>query len=291
MEVGYYPGCTLHASSALYDVQSRLVFQSLGVQLKEIPDWNCCGATSAAKNDDFLAIALPARNLGLALASGFTQLLIPCSSCLNRMLVAQKRLDCDLDLKREINAELSQKVLGTVRILSILEALKPFVDSHELSRKTTKKLKGLKPACYYGCLLTRFPCDVPVPDDVENPQGMESVLRELDAEPREWNYKTDCCGASASVNNREVALKLMAKIIKDATARGANCFVTTCPMCQLNLDAYQEAAAKRIDLPERLPVYFLTELIGVALGMDLQSLQLDRHFVEATGLLRRLNLA
>ncbi len=290
MELAYYPGCSLHASSALYDIQNRMVFRRLGVELKEIDDWNCCGATSASKTNDFLSIALPARNLGIADASGLSDIVIPCSSCYSRMLVSQKRLAEDPALKALINSELSKKVEGRTRILSILEVLVPRAESGEIAEKTTKKLEGLKPACYYGCLLTRFPSDIAVPDDVENPQGMEKVCKALGAEPLDWGYKTDCCGASAAVNDADQSLLLMSRIMKDALARGANCFVTTCPMCQMNLDAYQDEVGKKYGIAGRLPVYFLTELLGVAMGMKPGELQIDRHFVNAVGLMKELKL-
>lgn len=290
MELAYYPGCSLHASSELYDIQNKMVFKQLGLELKEIDDWNCCGATSASKTNDFLSIALPARNLGIADASGLSDIVIPCSSCYSRMLVSQKRLAEDPALKEIINAELSKKIEGKIRILSILEVLVPKAESGEIAEKITKKLEGLKPACYYGCLLTRFPSDVPVPDDVENPQGMEKVCKALGAEPLDWGYKTDCCGASAAVNDAEQSLLLMSRILKDAVARRANCFVTTCPMCQMNMDAYQDAVGERYGIDKRLPVYFITELLGVAMGMNPRELQIDRHFVNAMGLLKELKL-
>lgn len=290
MELGYYPGCTLHASSELYDVQSRLVFKELGISLREIDDWNCCGATSASKTNDFMAIAMPARNIGLAQAAGMTELVIPCSSCYSRTRVAQKRLEADPAMKDEINAELEKKIKGDIKILSILEILVPRAESGELAKKSAKKLEGLKPACYYGCLLTRFPCDLEVPDDVENPQGMEIILNALGAKPLDWSYKTDCCGASASVNDTEVALGLMKKIMEDAIARGANCFVTTCPMCQLNLDAYQDRTRKKYGISERIPIYFITELVGIAMGKSPKQLQIEKHFVDGIGLLKELNL-
>jgi heterodisulfide reductase subunit B len=290
MEIGYFPGCTLHASSRLYDVQTKEVLGELGIDLQELDDWNCCGATSASKTDDFLAIALPARNLGIADASGLSEMVIPCSACYSRMLVAQSRLASDEKLKAEINEELSEKVKGTVKIRSILEVLLPKAESGELAEKATKKLKGLKPVCYYGCLQTRFPVDIPVPDDVENPQGMEIVLDALGVKALDWSYKTDCCGASAAVNDADTAIRLMSRIFKDAVARGANCFVTTCPMCQLNMDAYQNDVGKLCGIDERLPVYFITELIGVAMDKPIKALQLDRHFVDAVGLLKELEL-
>jgi heterodisulfide reductase subunit B len=290
MDVAYFPGCSLHSSSALYDAQCKSVLAKLDVALREIADWNCCGATSAAKVDDFLAIALPARNLGIADATGLEQIMIPCSSCYSRVLVAKQRLAADPALAAEVNAELGQKVTGKIKVSSILEVLLPKVASRELGRKVVKPLAGLKPACYYGCLLTRFPSEVPVPDDVENPQGMELVCRALGAEPVEWGFKTDCCGASATVNDTDQALLLMSRIMNDAIARGANCFVTTCPMCQLNLDAYQQQVRDKHGIRERLPVYLITELVGLALGMSCQELQIDRHLEESVGLLKELRL-
>ena len=291
MEVAYFPGCSLHSSSELYDVQCKAVLGRLGIGLRELPDWNCCGATSAEKTNEFLAIALPARNLGIADATGLGEVVIPCSSCYSRMLVAKERLAADPALRGEINAELAAKVAGTTKVSSILELLLPLARSGELAGKAAKKLTGLAPACYYGCLLTRFPADVPVPDDVENPQGMETVCRALGAAPVEWAYKTDCCGASATVNDADEALLLMARILRDAVARGANCIVTTCPMCQLNLDAYQGQVRERHGIRERLPVYLITELVGVALGLGAGELQIDRHLEESVELLKGLELA
>jgi heterodisulfide reductase subunit B len=290
MEIAYYPGCSLHASTALYDIQCKEVLGRLDVGLKEIVDWNCCGATSAAKTNEFLSIALPARNLGIADASGYTEMMIPCASCYSRTVLAQRALETDKDLRDKINSELSQKVEGKIKLLSILDLLVEKTKSGEIAAKASKKLTGLRPACYYGCLQTRYPADISSADNVENPQGMEMICESLGAEAIDWNYKTDCCGASASVNDSDVSLRLMSYLLKDAVARGANCFVTTCPMCQLNLDAYQDNIGVKYGIGHRLPVYFITELIGVSMGINPATLQLERHFVESTSLLRGLGL-
>lgn len=285
MQIAYYPGCSLHASSELYDVQCRKVLKQLGIELKEIEDWNCCGATSACKTDDFLAIALPARNLGIADASGLSEMLIPCSSCYNRTLVSQRILSEDSELKNRINTELSKKVEGKIKISSILDILVSKANSGEIAEKLIRRLEGLKPACYYGCLLTRFPCDVKITENIENPQGMETVCKALGAEPRDWSYKTDCCGASAAVNDTDTSLFLMSQIIKDALARGANCLVTTCPMCQMNMDMYQNEFCERYGIQRKLPVFFITELLGIAMGFTPQEMQIDKHFIDALVLL------
>ncbi len=291
MELAYYPGCTLKSSSHLLEVQSIKVLAALDVHLRELEDWSCCGATSAGKTDDFMALAMPARNLGIACQSSQSELVIPCSACYSRTLVAQKRLQDDPAIKEEINSELEKKVDGDVKVSTLLEVLLPKVRSGEIAEKVKRPLAGLNPACYYGCMLTRFPCDVPVSDDVENPRGMEEVIQALGVKkPLDWSYKTDCCGASAAMNDQETAFLLMSRIMRDAVDRGANCFVTTCPMCQMNLDAYQDLFCDKHGICERLPVYFITELLGVAMGMSAKDLQIDRHIVDATSLLKELNL-
>ena len=288
MDIAYYPGCSLKQSSSLYDHQSRLVFEKLGVYLKEIEDWNCCGATSAGKTDDFLAMAMPARNLGLAMASGLGEMVIPCSACYSRTLVAQHYLEKHGELKAEINEGLSRKINGSFKVSSILEVLLKTLSSGIFSEKMVKKPSLLKPVCYYGCMMTRFPFDVPVPDDIENPQGMEVLLEAIGIHPIDWNYKTNCCGASAAVNDPETAMNLMGKIMKDAVSRGANCMVVTCPMCQLNLDAHQERFCREKGISERMPVLFITEVLGAAMNIDLKELQVDRHFVNAMDLFREM---
>jgi heterodisulfide reductase subunit B len=288
MDIAYYPGCSLRQSSALYDHQSQRVFAELGFRLREIEDWNCCGATSAGKVNDFLALALPARNIGIAEQAGFEEVVIPCSACYSRTLVAQQRMAEDPALKADINAELSRKVRGTLKVSSILEVLLKSVADGTLKRKAVHRLRGVRPVCYYGCMMTRFPYPVPVPDDVENPQGMEKILKAIGIQAIDWNLKTACCGASAAVNDPDTALPLMTRILEDAVGRGANCFVVTCPMCQMNLDAQQEAVCSASGIGQRLPVYFITELVGVAMDIAPEDLQIDRHFVDGTVLLKEV---
>jgi heterodisulfide reductase subunit B len=289
MEVAYYPGCSLHQSSQFYDLQARRIFKELGITLIEINDWSCCGATSAGKFDDFLAVALPARNLGIAEQSGFDRMLIPCSGCYSSHLMAKTRLAKNEALLTEINEELAAKVNNSLTLLTILELLLDASSKGRFESKITRPLTGMKPGCYYGCM-TRFAYDVPVSDNIENPQGMEKILELIGAETRDWSYKTACCGASAAINDTDTALNLMGKIMKNAVESGFNCIVTTCPMCQLNMDAYQNAFCKKFGLEKRLPVYFLTELIGVAMGIPLEELNGHRHFIDTLGLVKELNL-
>lgn len=280
MDLGYYPGCSLKQSSSLYDIQNRLIFENLGINLVEIDDWGCCGATSAGKTDDFMAIAMPARNIGMANAQGIKEMVIPCSACYSRTLVAQNVLNANQEMKTQINSEFSNKVAGDIKISSILEVLLAALEKGSFEEKFTRKFSQLKPVCYYGCMMTRFPYDVPIPDDIDNPQGMEKLLDAAGIHAIDWNYKTACCGASAAVNDPPIAMTLMAKIIKDAVARHANCLIVTCPMCQLNLDAHQDAFCEQNQIQERLPVFFITEVLGMAMNLGIKELQIDRHFIK-----------
>ncbi len=280
MDLAFYPGCSLSQSAQLYNHQTGLIFDKLGIQLQEITDWNCCGATSVSKINDFMAVALSARNLGIAEASGVDELVVPCSACYSRTLVAQQRMRDNAELVAHINEGLGKKVQGNIKVSSILEILQRVVCVEGFEAPHADILNGLVPVCYYGCMFTRFPYPVQIPEDVENPRGMEKVLEAIGLTARDWNYKVRCCGASASVYDQDMALKLMAKIMKDAIGWGANCIVVTCPMCQMNLDAHQNQLCRKYGIEERLPIYFITELLGVAMGIGPKELLLDRHFIK-----------
>jgi heterodisulfide reductase subunit B len=273
MDLAYYPGCSLYQSAKLYNHQTKLVFAILDLKLKELEDWSCCGATSAGKINDFMAVALPARNLGIAESSGLAELVIPCSACYSRTKVAQKQLEDFPLLKNEINIELSHKVKGGIKVSSALEVLNKAISGSKFKSMSLRKLEGYNPACYYGCMNTRFPYDVPIADNVENPQAMERILKTIGVTSLDWNYKTLCCGASSIIYNPESSLDLMAKIMRDAVSRDADCFVVNCPMCQMNMESQQEHYCEKHGIKERLPVYFITELLGLALGLSKEDLQ------------------
>ena len=288
MDIAYYPGCTLNSTSKLYDTQTKLVMEKLEIHLHELEDWNCCGATSIRKTDDFLSIALPARNLGIADNMELTEMLIPCSSCYNRMIIGRELLMKDPALREEINQDLEKKVTGKINLLSVVKILDNCLASGILKDKIERELKFLNPVCYYGCLQTRFPIEVPLEDNRENPQAMDRIAAACGAKPIDWNYKTACCGASATINDQELSLDLMGTILKDALAREANCLITSCPMCHFNLDTYQNMILKHANLPKALPIYFITEIVGLALGLSPKDLLIDRHIIESTTLLNEV---
>jgi len=283
-ELTYYPGCSLHGSSSFYDTSVRTVLSRFGVSLREIEDWSCCGSTSASKTDHRLGIALPARNLGLAQKEG-RAVLAPCSSCYSKLVAANVAMKEEPRLLKSINEELEYPYTSELPIRNILELLLDGLEAKDAPR-IVNPLKGLKPVSYYGCLLTRIPGYEPK-EDIENPVMMDKILKKIGADPIDWSYKTDCCGASSAVADRPVAINLIKKLLDEAIESEAMAIVTSCPMCQLNLDMYQEQAA-----PARpIPVYFITEMVGVALGLrEEMKKEIRRHFVDGVSLLSELGV-
>jgi heterodisulfide reductase subunit B len=278
----YYPGCSLHGTAKEFDHSVRLVAPKLGVALREIPDWTCCGATAAHSTDAALALALPARNLELAVAAGLP-LLAPCAMCYNRMKVTQHELRNAG--QRAVVEKLLGKPAGQIaaepEVLSLLQAFASDEMLAAVDAAVVRPLKGLKTACYYGCLLVR-PAEVVQPDSVENPQSMDRLIARLGAEVLDWPFKTECCGGSLALARPEIVLALGRKLLGMAKRVGADCIVTACPMCQSNLDTRQAQIKSRLGEDFDLPVVYVTELMGLAFGLSPKELWLDKHLVDAS---------
>jgi heterodisulfide reductase subunit B len=277
MEIGYYPGCALHGSSNDYERSVRACMTRLDVGLRELDDWICCGATAAHSLNHKLAVALPARNLALAKRDGLAEILAPCPMCSMELLRAKRALAACPRLRQEISEIVELEVDGTTQVLNLIQVVQK-VGLEAICRQVVRPLDGFRPACYYGCLLTRPPQDVQF-DDCEQPSSMETLLAALGAEPIAWNYKTECCGAGMTLADEETVLDLSHKILSDAAAHDATCVVVACPMCHVNLDMKQADIDRRFGVRHDLVVYYLSDLIGLALGLDEQVLGIDRHFV------------
>ncbi len=276
MKIGYYPGCALHGSSNDYEQSVRACLHPLGIELDELDEWICCGATAAHSLNARLATALPARNLALARQQGHQQLLAPCPMCSLQLLKANADLR-DRRLRRQMSEIVELPVDTDVRVLNLIELLQQV--SHEtLRHKIVAPLSGVQPACYYGCLLTRPPAIVQF-DDPEDPRSMEAMLRVCGAEPVAWNGRTRCCGAGMTVAHEATVIELSRNILADARDHGANCIVVACPMCHVNLDMKQAAIRRHDETLQALPVYYLTDLLGRAMGLEDRQLGIDRHFV------------
>lgn len=277
MKIGYYPGCSLLGSSREFDESVRALAQALDLELVEVPDWSCCGASSAHVLDHRLALALPARILAQAEAAGLTEILAPCAACYNRLATARDTLEKDPALARDIEAVIGQPVTGNVRIVNVLEVLDRFRDV--IPGKITKPFAH-KVACYYGCLLVR-PAKVLKFDRPEDPRSMDRLMAAAGAEPREWNFKTECCGAAFSVTRTDLVAKMSGKIVADAVRHGAEAIVVACPMCQSNLDMRRPEINARLGAEHTIPVLFITQALGLAMGIDATKLGLQRHMVPA----------
>jgi heterodisulfide reductase subunit B len=233
---------------------------------------------------------LPARNLALAEQQGLTTLLVPCSACYSRMLTAADTLRRDDRRAREVNAVLDPlRYLGTVQVKNILEVLWGEVGPDAILRAKRRDLQGLRLACYYGCYLTRTP-GVPSFDDREHPQSLERLVRLLGAAPVDWPYQTDCCGAGFALIESSWSVRLCEKLYAAAYQRGAEALVTTCPLCQTNLDLNQDRIRDGNGLPGYLPVFYVTDLLALTTGRDLGRRQWRRHFIDPRDLLRRYAL-
>lgn len=276
MRMGYYPGCSLLGSSREFDESVRAVMGALGVELVQVPDWNCCGASSAHVMDHALAAALPARILAQAASAGLDEVLAPCAACYNRLVSAQDALRKDPRLAREVE-EAVGAAPGGVRVLNVLEILDRL---REPILAQVKAPFGRKVAAYYGCLLVRPPRVVKF-DRPEDPRSMDLLAAAIGAQPVEWPFKTECCGASFSVTRTDIVARLSGRILEGAVKAGAEAVLVACPMCQSNLDMRRPEINARLGRDLDVPVLYITQAIGLALGLEPEKLGLQRHFVPA----------
>ncbi len=276
MNIGYYPGCALHGSSNDYEQSLRACLSGLDVQLDEMKDWICCGATAAHSLNHKLSLALPARNLAVAERDGFKQLFAPCPLCSMQLLKVKKAVG-DERMRKELSEIVEADVRGESEVLNLIQLFEK-IGVDRLKSAVKAPLKSITAACYYGCLLTRPP-DVVHFDDFEQPTSMETLVAALGAKTVEWNYKTECCGAGMTMSNEDIVLELAHKILSNAAEHGANCLVVACPMCHVNLDMKQAAVERRFGKKLGMVVYYLSDLVGLALGLSAEQLGINRHFV------------
>lgn len=259
MKVSYYPGCSLHATGREYDESVKAVSSALQIELKEVDDWSCCGASSAHMTNYKLSVALPARNLIAAEKDGM-DVMVPCAACFNRFKMAQHHLRENAALKSEVEGIIGKEYSASVAIRNPIDIIYNDIGIDALAGKVTRKLAGLKPVSYYGCLLLRPPevCEF---ENYENPYMLDAIMNTLGAESKNWSCKTDCCGGSLTLGKTEVVVHLINKLMRMAHEADANCLVTACPVCFANLDT-------RASEDLSLPVFYFTELIALALGLQ-----------------------
>jgi heterodisulfide reductase subunit B len=264
----YFPGCSSSEGGGKAYGQSALaVAKVLDTELIEIEDWNCCGSTPYSSEDELASLCLSARNLALAEKRGF-DLVTPCSSCYVNLKRANAYLKQYPEMRAKVDECLAAGKLGyhgTVKVRHLLDVLANDIGYEAIKAKVTKPLNGLKVAAYYGCQIVR-----PTPgfDHPEFPESLDKLIVSLGGEAVPFPLKSRCCGGSLIISEEGLALNLMKKLFDSAASNGAECLVTVCPLCQLNLDAYQSRVNKKLKTNFNLPVLFFTQLMGVAFGLS-----------------------
>jgi len=278
MQIGYYPGCSLSGTAKEYGKSVRAIFKQLDVELTDVNDWSCCGATSGHVTSHKLAMALSARNLALAEKQGLKEIFAPCAACFGRLAVTKQELKNSPALKEEIEGIIEDKLNNTVEIINIIQLFQK-IGKEKIAEKKVLDLKNLKAACYYGCLLVR-PFNILHFDDAEQPTSFEELVKSTGADVVEWNYKLECCGAAHSLPRKDIVVDLSKKILDDAMKHGANVLVVACPMCHSNLDMRQKNIIKANPGQKEIPVLYLSELIGLCLGLDNKQLGINLHTID-----------
>jgi len=276
MNLGLYPGCSLKGSSREYTESVLAVAKACGIELVEIEDWNCCGATAAHNLNKELSLALPARILSLAEKQGMKEIVVPCAACYSRLTVTKHEIAEHPELNETITKANDLEYKGTVEVLNIIQMIDKYI-TPDLEGRIVKPFDH-KVACYYGCLLVR-PHGILKFDREEDPQSMDELMLKAGATPIDWAFKTECCGAGLSVSRTSSVGRLSGEIMKDAVDRGAEAVIVACPMCHSNLDMRREAINSYLGEKVDIPVLYATQALGLALGIDRKALGLQRHFV------------
>jgi len=273
----YYPGCSAEATASPLGISVPAVAKALDIDLAELEDWNCCGSTPYHSVNKLEAAAMAARNLAIAEKTGL-DLVTPCSNCYVVLASVNEHLKELPSFREKVDEALAAGNLeygGGVKVRHLAEVLYTDITPEGISGKVTKPLEGLKVAAYYGCQLVR-PNGF---DDPESPHSLDDLVTSLGAEAIPWEMKARCCGSSLIMPEPDVALELINKILRNAQEHGAQCLITPCPLCQINLDAYQSQVNSKFKTSYNLPVLFVTQLIGVALGIPAKELALSKNIV------------
>ena len=281
MSYVFYPGCSLEGTARDFHQSTMAVADALGLALPELPDWICCGSTAAHQTDPLLALALPAKNLA---AAGGKTVVACCAACYSRLKTANHEIAKDPATRRKVAEAIGTDYDGLTPVAHLLEVLVRDVGLKAIAARVKRPLEGLKAACYYGCLLSRPP-EVTNFDDAENPMLMDSVCEAAGATALDWPHKTECCGASYSITDVGIVLALTREVLAMARAAGADCIVTACPLCQLNLDMRQKDIEAKFGESYGLPIFYFTQLLGLAMGIEPKRLGLKSLVVDPTPLL------
>jgi heterodisulfide reductase subunit B2 len=288
LNYSYYPGCSLHASAQEYDISTKGLFKALKIGLTEVPDWLCCGATPAHNVDELLSLALCAKNFALA-AEVEGDLAVSCAACFSRLKTTQHKLQGNETKRKQVETAIDGPVMLEKPVKHLLEILAKDYGLDRLTAAVRTPLSGLKVACYYGCLLTRPP-EVPELDCCEAPTIMENVIAAVGAEPVPWSHRLECCGANFTLSRPGVVIKLSGDILESARRAGADCIMVACPLCHGNLDIRQQEIESATGERYNLPIFYITQLLALACGVQTSRLGLASNIVSPAPLLKEKKL-
>ncbi len=277
MGIPYYPGCTLSTKAKNYDRSGRAVAAALGLELEELPEWQCCGATFPLMLDDSMALIAPTRVLYQAQQAG-DRVAVLCAICFNVLRRSQALLKRDPEMLERINWFTEQEYHGDVRVVHFLEILRDDLGWEGLAERVVRPLTGLRVAPYYGCLLLR-PYEEIGLDDPEDPVILHDLVRALGAEPVDFPYNIECCGSYLTVKEPQVSETLSQDVIASAREHDAQVIITACPLCQFNLD-YPQRETEAGRTGNEIPVLYFTQLMAVALGLPEETWGLEDHYVD-----------
>jgi len=280
MKFSYYPGCTLHSTGKEYGKSTEAVCQLLDIELVEIQDWNCCGASAAHSLNHDMGVQLSGRNILLAQRLK-VDIVVPCSACYHNLKQANEELKADVYKQKELERIVGIQWTSNIQIRHLLDVIYHDVGVENINKMVKKPLHGLKVVPYYGCLITRPPYPNNF-DSVEQPQSMDRILDACGCEVMKWSYKTDCCGAGLSLPHTDVVVNLVAKLVNQAQYAGAKCIVTACPMCQANLEMRQNGT--------KMPVLYFTEVLGMAFGIKDVGMWLKKHLLNPVEIVEKLRI-
>ena len=284
----YFPGCSAESTAIGLDLSLQAITEPLELKFIELENWTCCGSTPYGSLDEIESFVIVARNLALAEVSGL-DLVTPCSNCYVTLNKANMHLQNHPELRAQVNEALGVAGLeyhGSVRVRQAVEVLFNDVTPKFITSKIKQNLNGLKVAPYYGCQMVRPDYGT---DDTEFPQSLDRLVECLGAKAVYYPLKARCCGGSFSISEEDKVLHLMRLLLENAAENGAQCIATPCPLCQTNLDAFQSRVNAEYKTRYHLPVFFISQLIGLALGLDSSSLGLSTNIVSPGDILKSLS--
>jgi len=292
MRYAFFPGCTLESAAEELMISTLKVCQALNIELIELNDWTCCGASHAQDVDSLSALAVNARNISLAEKLAMPVLTV-CNTCTLMLRKAKKELDDNPETRKKVNRILTAagelEYQGTAEITHLLWVLSQDYGLEKLRKKVKRPLKGLKIANFYGCHIIRPP-EIMGCENYLNPTDMELLVETLGAESVPFDRRLSCCGFHAMFPAEKDVMKITRLNCVSAKTAGADCIVTPCPLCHMQLDMYQPDSQKNFDQDITMPVLHLPQLIGLAMGFSPQELGLNRHIVDTNSAVCKLNL-